>query len=173
MPFNRQFMGWTGAASASTVVFPPQATLRVSDTGATNDPQSPTELMSAAPNPNEIWRLSAGDIQLIMLDATSGSQMAAGQILVGKRLLGGQGVRWYSTTQCAVAPTVAEQTDQNFALRMQQSMRVHPGETLVLAVNDGGTAWDASDANHQVQIPYEVAAGVTPGQMRASLARWG
>ena len=169
-------MGWSGTATSSTVVFPPQATLRTSDTGGVNDPQSPTEIMSAAPNPNEIWRLSAGEIQLIFLVDEGNTQMVDGQIFVGKRLLGGQGVRWYSVQQNSTAPTLAEQTDQNFSLRMQQSMRIHPGETLVLAVNDGGVSggkWAPGQAGHNVQMPYEVAAGVSPAQMRASLARWG
>lgn len=176
MPFNRQYMGWSGAASSTTVVFPPQATIRTSDTGGVNDPLSPTQIMSAAPNPNEIWRMTAGEIMLIFLTDEGNTQMIDGQIFVGKRLLGGQGVRWYSVQQNATAPTLAEQTDQNTAMRSQQSLRIHPGETLVMAVNDGGVSggkWDASQTTHNVQIPYEVAAGVSPAQMRASLARWG
>ena len=56
---------------------------------------------------------------------------------------------------------------------MQQSMRVHPGEELVLAFNPGGTAWDPTQGANSVNIPYEVAAGVTPAQMAASLRAWG
>lgn len=172
MPFNRQYMGWTGAATATTVVFPPGSTLRTTNTSGVDDPQSPVELMSAAPNPNEIWRIQAGDVVRVFLHDAS-AQLSAGQVFVGKRLLGGQGVRWYSVTQCNLIASTSNSQDINFAMRMQQSMRIHPGESLVLAVNDGGTAWVANTGGHEVQIPYEVAAGVSPAQMRASLARWG
>lgn len=172
MPYNRQFMGWTGAATASTIVFPPQAVLRTTDTGAVNNPESPTIIMRATPNPSEIWRIQAGTVLKIFLDATTGSQMADGQVFLGKLLRGGLGTKYYSVTSCNQIASKANSIDQNNALRMQQSMRIHPSETLILAVNSP-TAWDASDTGHEVQIPYTVATGVSPAQMRASLARWG
>ena len=173
MPFNRQFMGWTGAASASTIVFPPQAVLRTTDTGASNNPESPTIIMRATPNPSEIWRLQAGTILRIFLDNTSGALMSAGQVFIGKLLRGGLGTKYYHVQQCNMIASKANSIDQNSAQRMQQTMRVHPSETLILAVNDGGTAWDASNTDHEVQIPYTVATGVSPAQMRAALSRWG
>jgi hypothetical protein len=173
MPFNRQYMGATGAFSASTVTFPPQASVRTTDTAAANDPESPIVLMRAAPNPNEIWRLRAGDIIDTFLFSNGATQMTTGQVYIGKKLLGGLGTRWYHVQPTNVIATPAEAKDINFAERMQQTLRVHPGEELVLALNDGGTAWDASDTTQQVQIPYEVASGVTPAQMAASLRAWG
>ena len=56
MPFNRQYMGTTGAFSAASVLFPPQASIRTADTAGVDDPESPVTLMRAAPNPNEIWK---------------------------------------------------------------------------------------------------------------------
>lgn len=172
MAYNRQYMGTTGAFSATSVLFPPQASIRTSDTAATNDPESPVTLMRAAPNPNEIWRLSAGEILKTFL-FTGAGQMSAGQVYIGKKLLGGQGTRWYHVQPTNVIASPADSQDINKAERMQQSMRIHPGEELILAVNDGATAWDASATGQQVQIPYEVAAGVTPAQMAASLRNWG
>ena len=187
MPYNRQYLGWTGAASASTVVFPPQAKIRTSNTAAVNDPLSPVDLITAAPNPNEIWRLNAGTLLKMYIFDNTGTpkQFDTGQIYIGKRLLGNMGVRWYG-----VFPTIqivgtgatglgggTNGADRNFQTSMQQTMRIHPGETLVMALNGGSsTATDiflASDGSHQVSIPYEVAAGVSPAQMRASLKRWG
>ena len=174
MPYNRQFMGWTGAASASTIVFPPQAVLRTTDTGNVNNPESPTIIMRATPNPSEIWRLQAGSILRIFLDETGGAQMDTGQIFVGKLLAGGLGTRYYHVVACNMVASKANSIDQNSAQRMQQTMRVHPSETLILSVNDGaGGAWDASDANHEVQIPYTGATGVSPSAMKASLKQWG
>ena len=82
MPYNRQFLGWTGAASSSTVVFPPQAKIRTSDTAAVDDPLSPIDIITAAPNPNEIWRLSAGTLlkMYIFDNVSTPVQFTTGQI---------------------------------------------------------------------------------------------
>ena len=152
MPYNRQYLGTSGAFTATSVLFPPQASIRIADTSVVDDPEAPVTLMRAAPNPNEIWRLSAGEVLKTFLIDTTGVQMV--------------------TANMISAPAI--EADINFSQRMQQSLRVHAGEELVLAVNDGGTtAWDASRPANQVQISYEVAAGVTPAQNAASLRRWG
>ena len=173
MSFNRQYMGTTGAFSATSVLFPPQASIRTSDTAGVNDPEAPVTLMRASPNPNEIWRVNAGEVLKTFLTDTGSAQMSAGEVYIGKRLLCGLGTRWYHVEPCNQIGDTATSIDINFAQRMQQSMRVHAGEELVLAVNDGGTAWDASQTTNQVQIPYEVASGVTPAQNQASLRVWG
>ena len=95
-----------------------------------------------------------------------------GEVYIGKRLLGGLGTRWYHVQPTNQIADAATSIDINNTQRMQQSLRVHAGEELILAINDGGTAWDAS-ATQQVQIPYEVASGVTPAQNAASLRVWG
>lgn len=171
--YNRQFMGWTGAATTSTIVFPPQAVLRTTDTGAVNNPESPTIIMRATPNPSEIWRLQAGTILRIFLDNTSGALMSAGQLFIGKLLAGGLGTKYFHVVACNMVASKANSIDQNSAQRMQQTMRVHPSETLILSVNDGGTAFDASNTDHEVQIPFTVASGISPSAMRASLNQWG
>jgi hypothetical protein len=174
MPYNRQYLGTSGAFTATSVLFPPQASIRIADTSVVDDPEAPVTLMRAAPNPNEIWRLSAGEVLKTFLIDTTGVQMTTGTIYIGKRLLGGLGVRWYHVQPANMISAPAIEADINFSQRMQQSLRVHAGEELVLAVNDGGTtAWDATQAANQVQISYEVAAGVTPAQNAASLRRWG
>jgi hypothetical protein len=174
MPYNRQYMGTNGAFTAASVLFPPQASIRITNTSAVNDPESPITLMRAAPNPNEIWRVQAGDIIKSFLFDTGGVQMLRGEVYIGKVLLGGLGTRWYHVQPCNMIAGPGVSTDINFAQRLQQTMRVHPGEELVLALNDGGTtAWAAADPQNQVQIPYEVAGGVTPQQMAASLRAWG
>ena len=173
MAFNRQYMGTTGAFSASSVLFPPQASIRTSDTSGTDDPEAPVTIMRAAPNPNEIWRMTAGQIIKTFLFIAGGNQMSAGQVYIGKKLLGGQGTRWYHCEPTNSIASASSAQDINFAQRLQQTMRIHPGEELCLSINDGGAAFDASDSNQQVQIPYEVAAGVTPAQMAASLKQWG
>jgi len=172
MPFNRQYMGTTGAFSAASVLFPPQASIRTADTAGVDDPESPVTLMRAAPNPNEIWRLSAGTVISTILNTAGPTQMTLGEVYIGKRLLGGLGTRWYHVQPTNQIADAATSIDINNTQRMQQSLRVHAGEELILAINDGGTAWDAS-ATQQVQIPYEVASGVTPAQNAASLRVWG
>ena len=172
MAFNRQYMGATGTFTAATVLFPPQASIRIAATSAVDDPESPVTLMRAAPNPNEIWRLSAGTVISTILNAAGPAQLAAGEVYIGKRLLGGLGTRWYHVQPCNQIADAATSIDINNTQRMQQSLRVHAGEELVLAVNDGGTAWSPA-VSQQVQIPYEVAAGVTPAQNAASLRVWG
>ena len=172
MPFNMQYMGTTGAFSASSVLFPPQASIRITDTSAVNDPESPVTLMRASPNPNEIWRVKAGEAFTCILNSSGPTQMVTGELYIGKRLLGGLGVRWYTIMPFNDLPTAATGIDQNFKARIQQSMRVHAGEELVFAINDGGTAWDAS-LTQQLKINYEVAAGVTPAQNAASIKNWG
>ena len=172
MSFNRQYLGTTGAFSATSVLFPPQSSIRTSDTSAVNDPEAPVTLMRSAPNPNEIWRVTAGEVLKTFLHNSS-AQMTTGEIYIGKRLLGGLGTRWYHVQPTNMVLGPAVESDINFAQRMQQSLRVHAGEELVLAINDGGTAWDASDASNQVMIPFEVASGVTPAQNSASLRVWG
>ena len=171
MPFNRQYMGIDGDFTTATK-YPPQASVRQTDTGASDNPESPITLMSASPNPNEIWRVKVGEI-LEAFIFNSSAQMSTGQLYIGKRLLGNLGVRWYMVQPFNQIATPAQSLDVNFALRMQQSLRIHPGESLVLAVNDGGTAVDVSDSGSQISVWYEVASGVSPAQMRASLARWG
>jgi len=187
MPFNEQYMGFTGDASSGVVVFPPQAKARDSNITAVNDPLSPTEIMSAAPNSNEIWKIQAGTALKTYLSNNESSklQVNEGQIYVGKRLLGGLGTRWYhviSSNQivgqgAANAGGGTNGTDRNFQQSFQQSMRVHPGETLVLAFNPGSTtagdAWAHDGTLNQITIPFLVAAGVSPAQMRASLSQWG
>ena len=173
MPFNRQFMGTTGTFTAASVLFPPQASIRVADTSGVNDPESPVTLMRASPNPNEIWRVQAGDVYTAILSAAGPAQMTTGEIYIGKRLLGGLGVRWYSVQSTNEIATAAASQDQNFQTRMQQSMRVHAGEELVLALNDGGTVCALTTVSQQVKINYEVAAGVTPAQNSASIRHWG
>ena len=172
MPFNRQYMGTTGAFSAASVLFPPQASIRTADTAGVDDPESPVTLMRAAPNPNEIWRLSAGTVISTILNTAGPTQMTLGEVYIGKRLLGGLGTRWYHVQPTNQIADAATSIDINNTQRMQQSLRVHAGEELILAINDGGTAWDASETQ-QVQIPYEVASGVTPAQNAASLRVWG
>ena len=172
MRFNRQYMGTTGAFSAARVLFPPQASIRTADTAGVDDPESPVTLMRAAPNPNEIWRLSAGTVISTILNTAGPTQMTLGEVYIGKRLLGGLGTRWYHVQPTNQIADAATSIDINNTQRMQQSLRVHAGEELILAINDGGTAWDAS-ATQQVQIPYEVASGVTPAQNAASLRVWG
>ena len=172
MRFNRQYMGTTGAFSAASVLFPPQASIRTADTAGVDDPESPVTLMRAAPNPNEIWRLSAGTVISTILNTAGPTQMTLGEVYIGKRLLGGLGTRWYHVQPTNQIADAATSIDINNTQRMQQSLRVHAGEELILAINDGGTAWDAS-ATQQVQIPYEVASGVTPAQNAASLRVWG
>ena len=173
MPFNRQYMGTTGAFTASSILFPPQASIRTAATGTTDAPESPVILMRAAPNTNEIWRISAGDIVKVFLIDTGAAQCSVGQVYIGKILLGGQGTRWYDVTNCNQIASPANSIDVNNANRMQQSMRIHPGEEIVLGINPGGTAWDPTQSANSVNIPYEVAAGVTPAQMAASLRAWG
>ena len=173
MAFNRQYMGTTGAFSATSVLFPPQSSIRTSDTSAVNDPEAPVTLMRSAPNPNEIWRVTAGEVLKTFLIDTGSAQISAGEVYIGKRLLGGLGTRWYHVEPTNMISDPATSSDINFAQRMQQSLRVHAGEELILAVNDGGTAWDASQTANQVQIPFEVASGVTPAQNASSLRVWG
>ena len=173
MPFNRQYMGTTGAFAAASVLFPPQASIRTSATSAVNDPEAPVPLMRAAPNPNEIWRVSAGEVLKTFLFDAGGAQLTAGEIYIGKRLLGGLGTRWYHVQPTNMVSAPAIEADINFAQRMQQSMRIHAGEELVLALNDGGTAWDSAQTGNQVMVSYEVASGVTPAQNAASLRVWG
>ena len=173
MPYNRQFMGTTGIFSATSVLFPPQASIRITATGAAKDPENPTTIMRASPNPNEIWRISAGDVYTAILNAAGPTQMTTGEIYIGKRLLGGLGVRWYTVQSTNEIATAAASQDQNFQTRMQQTMRVHAGEELVLALNDGGTACALDTVSQQVKVNYEVAAGVTPSQNAASVRRWG
>jgi hypothetical protein len=173
MPYNRQFMGTTGIFSATSVLFPPQASIRITATGAANDPENPTTIMRASPNPNEIWRVSAGDVYTAILNSAGPTQMVTGDIYIGKRLLGGLGVRWYTVQAMNEIATAAASQDQNFQTRMQQTMRVHAGEELVLGINDGGTAVALATVSQQVKINYEVAAGVTPAQNAASVRRWG
>ena len=106
MPFNRQYMGTTGIFSATSVLFPPQASIRTSDTSAVNDPEAPVTIMRASPNPNEIWRVRAGDVYTAILNSAGATQMTTGEIYIGKRLLGGLGTRWYtvqSTNEIASA----------------------------------------------------------------------
>ena len=172
MPFNRQFMGITGDFTTA-VKFPPQATVRQTDTPASDNPESPITLVSASPNPNEIWRVKVGEILEVFLHIAGGTQASAGQIYICKRLMGNLGTRWYMVQPLNQIASKGDSQDVNFALRMQQSLRIHPGESLVLAINDGGTAIDVSRAENQVSIWYEVASAVTPAQMRASIARWG
>tara|TARA_R110002124_G_scaffold272957_1_gene442221 strand:- start:74 stop:592 length:519 start_codon:yes stop_codon:yes gene_type:complete len=172
MAFNRQYMGATGTFTAATVLFPPQSSIRIANTSGVNDPEAPVTLMRSAPNPNEIWRLSAGTVISTILAVAGPAQMTLGEVYIGKRLLGGLGTRWYHVQPTNQIADAATSIDINNTQRMQQSLRVHAGEELVLAVNDGGTAWDAGVAQ-QVQIPYEVAAGVTPAQNAASLRVWG
>ena len=172
MVYNRQFMGWTGAAAAGTIVFPPQAVLRLTATGAVNNPESPTIIMRATPNPSEIWRIQAGTIlRVFLFDALA--QVSAGQVFIGKLLAGGLGSKYFHITNCNLIATPAASIDQNSALRMQQTMRIHPSETLIASLNDGGTAWAPANVNNEMSIPYEVSSGVSPSQMRASMARWG
>ena len=166
-------MGTTGIFSATSVLFPPQASIRITATGAANDPENPTTIMRASPNPNEIWRISAGDVYTAILNAAGPTQMTTGEIYIGKRLLGGLGVRWYTVQSTNEIATAAASQDQNFQTRMQQTMRVHAGEELVLALNDGGTACALDTVSQQVKVNYEVAAGVTPSQNAASVRRWG
>ena len=170
--FNSQYMGATGDYSAAaTVVYPPQASVRTTDTSAVDDPESPITIMRAAPNPNEIWRLNAGEIiKTFLFDV--GAQLSAGELYIGKLLLGGLGKRWFHVSAFNGIATAANSIDVNSAQRLQQTFRVHPGEELIMALNDGGTAWDASQTQ-QVQIPFEVASGVGPAQMAASLRVWG
>ena len=52
-------------------------------------------------------------------------------------------------------------------------MRIHAGEELVMALNDGGTVCALTTVSQQVKINYEVAAGVTPAQNAASIRNWG
>ena len=172
MPFNMQYMGTTGTFTAASVLFPPQASIRIAPTAGVNDPESPVVLMRASPNPNEIWRLSAGSAFNAILASAGPAQMATGEVYIGKRLLGGLGVRWYTVISCNEIASAAASIDQNFATRIQQSMRIHAGEELVLALNDGGTVWSPAVAQ-QVKINYEVAAGVTPAQNAASIRNWG
>ena len=173
MPFNRQYMGTTGIFSATSVLFPPQASIRTSDTSAVNDPEAPVTIMRASPNPNEIWRVRAGDVYTAILNSAGPTQMTTGEIYIGKRLLGGLGTRWYTVQSTNEIASASDSQDSNFLTRMQQSMRVHAGEELVLAVNDGGTAVALSTVSQQVKINYEVASGVTPAQNSASLRNWG
>ena len=167
-------MGTTGAFSSTSVLFPPQTSIRTSDTSVVDDPEAPVTLMRSAPNPNEIWRVTAGEVLKTFLIDTDGNQMSGGTLYIGKRLLGGLGTRYYHVQPFNMISAPDVEADINFAQRMQQSLRVHAGEELVLAVNDGGSkAWDASQASNQVQISFEVASGVTPAQNSASLRRWG
>ena len=131
--------------------------------------------MIAAPNPNEIWRISAGDVLKTFLYNTDAAQLLIpATVYIGKKLLGGLGTRFYHVEPANMIATPAAAQDLNFAQRMQQSLRIHAGEELIVAVNDGGSkAWDASQAANSIMIPYEVAAGVTPAQNAASLRRWG
>ena len=170
--FISQYMGATGDYSAAaTVVYPPQASVRTSDTSGVEDPESPITVMRAAPNPNEIWRLNAGEIIKTFLQDAS-AQLSAGELYIGKLLLGGLGKRWFHVSSFNGIATAAASIDVNSAQRLQQTFRCHPGEELIMAINDGGTAWDASKTQ-QVQIPFEVASGVGPAQMAASLRVWG
>ena len=105
----------------------------------------------------KIWRLSAGEILKIFLFDAAGNQLPAGEIYLGKKLLGGQGTRWYTVQPSDIMPSKVQAVDINNAFRAQQTIRIHAGEELVLAVNDGGTAWDPTQVANQVQIPYEVA----------------
>lgn len=171
--FNRQYMGTSGAFAATSVLFPPQASIRTAATSGVNDPEAPVTVMRAAPNPNEIWRLSAGEILKVFLFDAAGNPLPQGEVYIGKKLLGGQGTRWYTVQPSDILPTKVQAVDINNAFRSQQTIRIHAGEELVLAVNDGGTAWDPTQAANQIQIPYEVAAGVTPAQNAVSLRRWG
>ena len=172
MPFNRQYMGTTGTFTAASVLFPPQSSIRIAASAGVDDPEAPVTLMRAAPNPNEIWRLSAGTVISTILATAGPLQMVTGEIYIGKRLLGGLGSRWYHVQPANQIADAATSIDINNTQRMQQSLRVHAGEELILAVNDGGTAWSPAVAQ-QVQIPFEVAAGVTPAQNAASLRVWG
>ena len=176
MPYNRQYMGATGSfASSSTVLFPPQSSIRSTDTSISNDPDSPVTIMRAAPNPNEIWRLQSGDVLKTWLYNTDAAQLLIPAVVyIGKKLLGGLGTRFYHVEPAQLIADASSAQDINFAQRMQQSMRVHAGEELIVAVNDGGSkAWDASDTQNSIMIPFEVAAGVSPAQNAASLRRWG
>ena len=166
-------MGTTGTFGVASVLFPPQASIRQTDTSGVNDPESPVTIMRAAPNPNEIWRLSVGDAFTAILNAAGPAQMTTGEVYIGKRLLGGRGTRWYTTISTNEIATAAASQDQNFATRMQQSMRVHAGEELVLALNDGGTVCALTTVSQQVKVNYEVAAGVTPAQNAVSIRNWG
>ena len=152
MPFNRQYMGTTGTFTAASVLFPPQARIRIANTSGVDDPESPVTLMRAAPNPNEIWRLSAGTVISTILNTAGPVQMTLGEVYIGKRLLGGLGTRWYHVQPTNQIADAATSIDINNTQRMQQSLRVHAGEELVLAVNDGGTAWDAG-VTQQVGSP--------------------
>jgi hypothetical protein len=172
MPFNMQYMGTNGTFTAASVLFPPQASIRIAPTAGVDDPESPVVLMRASPNPNEIWRLSAGQAYTAILNSAGPTQMVTGEIYIGKRLLGGLGVRWYTVLSTNEITTAAGAIDQNFKTRMQQSMRIHAGEELVLALNDGGTVWSPA-VTQQVKLNYEVAAGVTPAQNAASIRNWG
>ena len=87
--------------------------------------------------------------------------------------MGGLGTRWDHVQPTNMVSAPAIEADINFAQRMQQSMRIHAGEELVLALNDGGTAWDSAQTGNQVMVSYEVASGVTPAQNAASLRVWG
>ena len=173
MPFNRQYMGTTGIFSATSVLFPPQASIRTSATSGVNDPESPVTVMRASPTPNEIWRLSAGDVYTAIFNSAGPTQLVAGEIYIGKRLLGGLGVRWYTVMSCNEIATASASQDQNFKTRYQQPMRVHAGEELVCAINDGGTAVALDTVSQQLKLNYEVASGVTPAQNSASLRNWG
>ena len=99
--------------------------------------------------------------------------MVTGEIYIGKRLLGGLGVRWYTVQSMNEITSAAASIDQNFKTRMQQSMRVHAGEELVFAANDGAVVIALTTVSQQVKINYEVAAGVTPAQNSASIRNWG